>query len=154
MIKKKTRSSAKTAAVTVSMLGLALTAVISTPATAQADSGSGHRVCVEWHSAQGDRGVNTTGEHWGTGLATKVGKDDSDTCDTRLGTMDGSYGQAWQGSFGQHFYRMETCQTFAAKTGLQDPCDSMGDNTIYKYTSKFDQLHPASQPSIWWWRDQ
>lgn len=114
----------------------ALLLAVAVPTAAHAESG--YRVCGVYGSAQ-------SGGEIGTGLVTKIWKDDnSDTCGHKVAWMATYFGNAWKGaSSPDNDYRMMTCEEFADRTGIQgDPCPSMAVNKIYRNYSAFDLVHP------------
>lgn len=123
---------------------VAVSYVIAVPESASAQSN--YRVCGVWNT------TDAPGVGYGTGLAVKVYKKGNSTCNDKIAFMANNYSAAYRGSFAAQHFEMETCETFAARTGLEgDPCDSMEVNGIYKYSSQFDLKYPTAAPTVSWW---
>ncbi|MBF4625426.1 hypothetical protein [Clavibacter sp. VKM Ac-2872] len=129
-------------------LGLGVTSVLTGPAPA-AHAERGYRVCGVYNSA--------TGGNYGTGLVVKIYKDDknNETCSQKMDYMRRYYAQAYPGSSAQLSFVMVTCELFTSRIGadsIGDECLGTTVNKIYKYTSRYDALHPSS-PGLTFWRD-
>jgi hypothetical protein len=139
---------------------LATAVIVSAPGDA-AEAQSGYRVCGAFHSstseseAHGIRyhlpGANTIG----TGLVTKVWIKGGETCESKVGFMQTYYGVAYPTSSADFTFHMATCEAFGAGiSGTSwDPCGNLETNKIYRYTSKFDLVHPVRYPTISWWHN-
>ncbi|KZC95311.1 MULTISPECIES: hypothetical protein [Clavibacter] len=141
---RPTRQLARLAFGASATAGLVLSVLAAGPAPA-AEAQSNVRICAAWNSA--------VSGGLGTGLVVKVYKNGSFTCDQKLEYMYDHYGEAYQGSSVQHATRLMTCEDFAGRIGyLGDPCYQLTQNAIYEYSSRYDYVHPVTNPGFSYWR--
>ncbi|MBT1631579.1 hypothetical protein [Curtobacterium flaccumfaciens] len=130
-------------ALVIAVAGAVGLGVLLSPVAAQAEPN--YRVCGVFNSASQADGI-------GTGLVVKVYKNGDATCGSKIDYMDQNYAAAYRGSSAQQKFIMLSCEEFASRTGTSgDPCDTMDVNSIYRFTSAADLLHPSSHPSHSFW---
>jgi len=131
----------------LSLAGAALAALgLAVGAPTAAHAQSGYRVCGVYNSSQSTGAI-------GTGLVTKVWKDDNtNTCGEKVAWMATYYANAWPGSTAEQSYKMMTCEDFATRSGISgDPCPGMTVNKIYRNYSAYDLVHPQSHGWVQFW---
>ncbi|KQM60434.1 hypothetical protein ASE64_01720 [Agreia sp. Leaf210] len=142
------------------MLAITAATFVFSP-TQAANAQAGYRVCGAWNSASAagvyGKGVDLTDFPWmvGTGLVVKVANGGKGTCESKLGFMKTFYGQAYDGTLARRSFSMVTCENFGNAIGGQgwDPCSNLEVNKIYKYTSRFDEIHPVKYPGFQFWNN-